>query len=263
MQGPKHPDTLQSMNNLAELYKAQGRYGEAEPLYHEALQLRGEVLGPKHPDTLQSMNNLGLYWAQGSRYGEAEPLLREALQLRGEMLGPKHPDTLQSMNNLAQLYKAQGRYGEAEPLYREALQLSRSGLGLAHPHTLLTQLNQVLLLAAKGQILAAAALQAQMEPQVLSWLGAELYSTEAATVRRQLVASQANYQDLAFSLATAPGTDQNATTLATSTVLRFKNLAADEDAYLAHLMRASADPNIRAAAATVRSLHASGPACSR
>ena len=30
--GHEHPDTLQSVNNLAVLYQAQGRYGEAEPL---------------------------------------------------------------------------------------------------------------------------------------------------------------------------------------------------------------------------------------
>ena len=28
--GPEHPNVAQSLNNLAELYRAQGRYGEAE-----------------------------------------------------------------------------------------------------------------------------------------------------------------------------------------------------------------------------------------
>src|SRR4051794_20331601 len=41
--GPRHPNTLQSMNNLAVLYKDQGRYAEAEPLYREALQGRREA----------------------------------------------------------------------------------------------------------------------------------------------------------------------------------------------------------------------------
>jgi len=31
--GPRHPDTLQSMNDLAGLYGSQGRHGEAEPLF--------------------------------------------------------------------------------------------------------------------------------------------------------------------------------------------------------------------------------------
>ena len=36
--GEAHPDTLQSLNNLAALLQAQGRLAEAEPLYREALQ---------------------------------------------------------------------------------------------------------------------------------------------------------------------------------------------------------------------------------
>ena len=31
--GPDHPDVATSLNNLAELYEAQGRYADAEPLY--------------------------------------------------------------------------------------------------------------------------------------------------------------------------------------------------------------------------------------
>jgi CHAT domain-containing protein len=102
---------------------------------------------------------------------------------------------------------------------------------------------------------AVQALQAQMAPQVMSWLGAELYSTEAVAQRRELVASQAIYQSVAINLALAPGADAQAADLAAASVLRLKNLAADEDAYLAHLSRASADPQIHAAADRVRALH--------
>jgi len=34
----EHPDTLTSVNNLAALYRAQGAYGQAEPLYLRALE---------------------------------------------------------------------------------------------------------------------------------------------------------------------------------------------------------------------------------
>ena len=88
--GPRHPDTLESLNNLATLYQAQGRYGEAEPLYHEALQARRETLGPHHPHTLTSLNNLAFFYQAQGRYGEAEPLYREALQAFRETLGPHH-----------------------------------------------------------------------------------------------------------------------------------------------------------------------------
>ena len=65
MLGQEHPDTLTSVNNLAFLYQAQGRYGEAEPLLRRALEARERVLGPEHPHTLTSVNNLAvLYFTQ-------------------------------------------------------------------------------------------------------------------------------------------------------------------------------------------------------
>ena len=64
--GPKHPNTLTSMNNLALLLQAQGKLDEAKPLYVETLEARGATLGPKHPSTLTSMSNLAaLLLAQG------------------------------------------------------------------------------------------------------------------------------------------------------------------------------------------------------
>ena len=47
--GPEHPDTAESLNNLALLYRNQGRYGEAEPLYQRALAIKDKALGPDHP----------------------------------------------------------------------------------------------------------------------------------------------------------------------------------------------------------------------
>jgi tetratricopeptide (TPR) repeat protein len=49
-----------SFNNLAELYNAQGRYEEAEPLCLRALKISGKVLGPEHPTTKTIRENLEL-----------------------------------------------------------------------------------------------------------------------------------------------------------------------------------------------------------
>ena len=47
---PIIPMSRQSLNNLAHLYRAQGRYADAEPLYKRALAIREKALGPDHPD---------------------------------------------------------------------------------------------------------------------------------------------------------------------------------------------------------------------
>jgi hypothetical protein len=42
-----HPDTAQSLNNLASLYECQGKY--AVSLYHRALKIAESLLGSEHP----------------------------------------------------------------------------------------------------------------------------------------------------------------------------------------------------------------------
>ncbi len=56
-QGADHPDTASSLNNLALLYYAMGRYGEAEPLYARCLEIFLRVLGQDHPSTQTVFNN--------------------------------------------------------------------------------------------------------------------------------------------------------------------------------------------------------------
>ena len=61
------------MNNLASLYRDQGKYAEAEPLYMEALAGHKKALGHDHPDTLTTMNNLAMLYQNESKYADAEP----------------------------------------------------------------------------------------------------------------------------------------------------------------------------------------------
>jgi tetratricopeptide (TPR) repeat protein len=56
--GPGHPDVATSLNNLAELYRAQGTYERALPLYERALAIWEKALGPGHPSTKRVSANL-------------------------------------------------------------------------------------------------------------------------------------------------------------------------------------------------------------
>jgi CHAT domain-containing protein/Tfp pilus assembly protein PilF len=127
------PRLTGTLNNLAELYREQGRYEGAELLFRRSLEIREKVLGPDHPEVALALHNLaGLYLKQG-RYSEAEPLYRRSLGIFEKNLGPNHPDVARSLNNLAELYREQGRYTEAEPLYRRSLAIREKALGLDHP----------------------------------------------------------------------------------------------------------------------------------
>jgi len=87
--GEEDPRFATSLNNLALVYYAQGRYTETEPLYKRALGIQEKVLGPEHPDVATSLNNLAeLYQVQG-RYAKAEPLHKRALGIQEKVLGPE------------------------------------------------------------------------------------------------------------------------------------------------------------------------------
>ena len=138
-------------NQAGFFLNSQGRYGEAEPLYVEALKIWKTELGERHPSTARSLNNLALLYASQGRYGEAEPLYVEALEIRKTELGERHPDTAQGLNNLALLYESQGRYGEAEPLYVEALKIWKTELGERHPDTASSLNNLAALYESQGR----------------------------------------------------------------------------------------------------------------
>ena len=67
--GPKHPSTLISMNNLAQLLQAQGKLAESEALFKETLEVKRAALGPQHPTTRSNMQCLAALRQQHQRGG--------------------------------------------------------------------------------------------------------------------------------------------------------------------------------------------------
>jgi tetratricopeptide (TPR) repeat protein len=98
--GDEHPDTLTSMNNLAETLSAQGDLTGAREKQEEVLEIRSRILGDEHPDTLTSMNNLAeTLRAQGDLTGAREKQ-EEVLEIQRRILGDEHQDTTVSAWNL-------------------------------------------------------------------------------------------------------------------------------------------------------------------
>src|SRR5436309_872581 len=75
--GPKHPNTLGTVMNLAIVYCNQGQYNEAKKLYERALAGYEEKLGPKYPDTLRTVENLAIVYCNQGRYNEAKKVARQ------------------------------------------------------------------------------------------------------------------------------------------------------------------------------------------
>ena len=121
------------LNQTASYLHDRGQYGEAEPLYKQAREIRRTALGERHPDYATSLHNLAVLYDAMGRHAEAEPLMKQAREIRRTALGERHPDYATSLNNLAELYRAMGRHAKAEPPYKQAREIRRTALGERHP----------------------------------------------------------------------------------------------------------------------------------
>ena len=95
--GVEHPNVASSLNNLAGLYKLQGKYSEAEPLYLRSLEIWERQLGADHPYVAQSLLNLAAISLNTQRHPEALQSIQRAIQIYEQKLGSEHPDTQKAL----------------------------------------------------------------------------------------------------------------------------------------------------------------------
>ncbi|MGE0200162.1 MAG: tetratricopeptide repeat protein [Candidatus Melainabacteria bacterium] len=113
----------QALNNLAEIYRIQGRYAEAEPLYLRAIQVKEKALGNTHPSLATSYNGLAdLYRAQG-RFTQAEPMYLSALKINEHPLRANQRQVANTLTSLADMYRQTGRNREADALDAKVTQI--------------------------------------------------------------------------------------------------------------------------------------------
>ncbi|KAF8808855.1 hypothetical protein BYT27DRAFT_7188341 [Phlegmacium glaucopus] len=107
--GAEHPDTLNSMANLASTYRRQGRWNEAEQLDVQVMDMRKKVLGAEHPHTLTSMANVATTYRDQGRWNEAEQLHVQVMDMTKKLLGVEHPNTLSSMTKSSKHIQESGK----------------------------------------------------------------------------------------------------------------------------------------------------------
>ena len=118
--GPDDPRLARSLNELVELYLAQGKDAKAEPLLKRSLVIKEKTLGPEHFDVATSLNKLAELYRAQYKYAEAEPLYRRALGIIVINLGPEHMMVAISLDNYAVLLRELNRKEEAAKMFSRA-----------------------------------------------------------------------------------------------------------------------------------------------
>jgi hypothetical protein len=131
------PGLLRTMSLLADVYRAQQHYDDADidSLLTRVLQAREKLLGSEHADTLYTKYALANLYISQRHDDAAAALLQQVLRAWETNFGSQHPDTLKAMYSLARVYTLQGRYKDAENLLVGVLATRERILGLPHPNT--------------------------------------------------------------------------------------------------------------------------------
>ena len=126
MLGPEHLDVATSLNNLAGLYEAQERYGDAEgALYRDAFSdveaaARGEASHCRHHP---QQHRQRLYDSLGDRQ-QALTYYRQALPIAAGGRRPGRPEAT-TLNNIGRVYNSLGDRQQALTYYQQALPITR------------------------------------------------------------------------------------------------------------------------------------------
>ena len=106
--GKDDPHVAAALNNLAELYRLQRRWDEAERLYTDAARALEKHYGPGHPAAATATHNLGgCKLARGDHAG-AYKTYAAAAEKKAASLGVQHPDYAQTLFHMAEAKRAGG-----------------------------------------------------------------------------------------------------------------------------------------------------------
>ncbi len=156
--GAAHGDVAETMNNLALVQHAQGRFAEAEALHRQAVAIWEQIGARETGDDLVALGltNLGRSVRAQGRSEEAAALFERALAIRRVHLAPSNPRIATSLYFVALTRMDAGRLDEAAPMLAEALRLRLAALGATHPQTLEARLRLARVLLRRGDAAAAA-----------------------------------------------------------------------------------------------------------
>lgn len=154
-------DVIYTRRQLAGAYLHQGRLGEAEKLYLEALEICKKA-GEERRRMTNVLGELSAVYFEQRRYEEAEKLQLKVLERDIYAFGEDSEETLWTMRKLGLTYSRQGRLPEAEDMLSRTLIRSRTLMGEEHPTTVKLMMHLGLLYLEQGRLTAAEELQSKV-----------------------------------------------------------------------------------------------------
>ncbi len=148
------------LSERANLYLAQRRYDEAEPLYLRAVYFQEKILLSHKLNSHRSnllFNRLTIAFLYGQRgfYAEAEEIYRDLVAIPKDDTALEPLNRAICLNNLAYIYIKRGKLEKAEALCQESLMLRQTLLPVDSPYLVTTINNLVITYAKQGKFVQA------------------------------------------------------------------------------------------------------------
>ena len=129
--GADHPETLESMQALAELTALLGE-DASRALLEESLRRHTQVFGDRHERTARVLHALASVVAN-TDVDEGGRLLMRAVEIQRARLRPDDPARAETLGSLGGYYARRTEYERASEAYREALAVFPTPLARRHP----------------------------------------------------------------------------------------------------------------------------------
>lgn len=137
---PPDDDLVQSARlNLAEVYLATRKYGDAQKLFEQLLKTYEQKVGSDDPGAAVFLDKLGFAAYAQRDFGKSEMAYKRSLAIKEKAFGPDSPEVAASLFRLAEFYRFREKFDKAEPLYEQATVLRRKLLGRESPEYLKTR----------------------------------------------------------------------------------------------------------------------------
>lgn len=123
-------------SQFAMIYRANGKFDDAERCMESAIKTLEKKCDPRDPQTLARKSDLALIYTDEGKFQEAKKLLDGVLEISKVTHGENHLDTLRYKNNLAWVFQRTGQLEKAEELSKEVVKEVQKTLDEKHPTTL-------------------------------------------------------------------------------------------------------------------------------
>jgi serine/threonine protein kinase len=122
----------EAVKRLADFYRDEGRYGDAEPLYLDLLAIKRKSVGALHPDIACILLRLADTYFSMDDCNNAVRYYGQCLRLAERIFGKDDPVLTPILTGYANALRRLGRDDEAENNYKRALALKENYLGPDH-----------------------------------------------------------------------------------------------------------------------------------